>query len=72
MSLEWMGAHNPEILTAGDTIYKQDEPITTPFALYFAPDGDGAVIVGTHDELVAMLDNTRRRLLAAPEPVINA
>jgi len=70
MSLEWMAATDTpvEILTRGDRIYKQDEPVTTAFALYFAPDGDGALILGTRDELVAMLDNARTRLLATPEP----
>lgn len=55
--MDGRNGHPVEILTRGDRIYKQDEPVTTAFALYFAPDGDGALILGSRDELVAMLDN---------------
>ncbi|MGV8845788.1 hypothetical protein, partial [Tessaracoccus sp.] len=66
MSIEWMHAHTPEVLTVGTHLRGYDEPISAPLALLFAPDGEGACIEGTKAELLAMLDAARVLLDTLP------
>lgn len=57
---EWLYAVTEpvEVMVKGEYVPTYDEPITEPLALRFGVD-DGAIIEGTHEELVAMLERAR-------------
>jgi hypothetical protein len=58
---EWLTARgNPaELLRKGDEIHGYDEPVTEDLALVFGDD-NGAIIEGSKDELLAMLNLCRQ------------
>ena len=66
MSYEWLTAANEPaaLLVAGDELSNYDIPVTEPFALLFGGE-DGAVIEGTREELLAMLDRARQLLVGS-------
>jgi len=67
MSYEWLSATSEPaaLLVAGDELRNYDIPVTEPFALLFGAE-DGAVIEGTRDELLDMLDRARQLLVSQP------
>jgi hypothetical protein len=68
MTIEWIGAHNEPfaILTEGTYVNKYPEPVITPFAIQFGQH-EGAIILGTRSELLAMLERAQQLLLKATE-----
>ena len=66
--IEWLRApaQPAAILAEGDYLPRYSEPVTEPLAVLFSSDGEGAVIEGTREELLAMLERTRKLVEAAP------
>jgi hypothetical protein len=60
---EWLEAEMcPNgLLVEGEEVHGYDEPVSAPLALVFGPD-NGAIIEGSYEELMAMLDRARRLL----------
>jgi len=67
--IEWLSAAQEPaaILTNGTFLRKYPEPVTEPLAIQFGAE-DGAVIEGTREELLAMLDRARKAVEATPQP----
>jgi hypothetical protein len=67
--IEWLNATQEPaaLLTNGTFVHKYPEPVSEPLAIQFGAD-DGAVIEGTREELLAMLDRARKAVEATPQP----